>query len=154
MFEKLRMDPYNVNIYQNDMGGVGVGVFGKPRCCNISNLAPRTSSRLQVIFIGTLATRDLQWAPAVGIRPQNLANASHSCTVQPMDDTLGDDKYVPSTHTFFQKDCGPEEPIVGDNEEPRPQCRSESSVDLRCPRNASRESSVDSQMQIMSKYLE
>ncbi|KAF8412915.1 hypothetical protein HHK36_000887 [Tetracentron sinense] len=99
---------------------------------------------LQAIFTGTLATGDLQWAPAVGTRPQNLENASYSYTEQPTDDTLGDDEYVRSTHV--PKDCGLEELVVGDNEQPGPQRRSEPSVGLRRPRNASRGASIDSQM--------
>ncbi|KAF8398070.1 hypothetical protein HHK36_016997 [Tetracentron sinense] len=95
---------------------------------------------------------DLAGALKEAHRPQNLANASHSCTEQPTDDTLGDDEYVRSTHV--PRDCNFEEPVVGDNEQPRPQRRSEPSVGSRRPRNASRGAAIDSQMQTLSKYLE
>ncbi|KAF8392047.1 hypothetical protein HHK36_022387 [Tetracentron sinense] len=100
----------------------------------------------------TLLSCDLAGAPKEAHRPQNLANASHSCTEQPMDDTLGDDEYVRSTHV--PRDCGLEEPVVGDNEQPRPQRRSEPLVGSRRPRNASRGAAIDLQIQTMSKYLE
>ncbi|KAF8389947.1 hypothetical protein HHK36_024467 [Tetracentron sinense] len=101
---------------------------------------------------GTVLSCDLAGAPKEAHWPQNLANASHSCTEQPTDDTLGDDEYVRSTHVA--RDCNFEEPVVGDNEQPRPQRRSEPSVGSRRPRNASRGAAIDSQMQTLSKYLE
>ncbi|KAF8389170.1 hypothetical protein HHK36_025863 [Tetracentron sinense] len=101
---------------------------------------------------GTVLSCDLAGAPKKAHWPQNLANASHSCTEQPTDDTLGDDEYVRSTHV--PRDYNFEEPVVGDNEQPRPQRRSEPSVGSCHPKNASRGAAIDSQIQTLSKYLE